>query len=91
MTMLKGFPQPQAHRFPPRSTKKKFPGYRRRPSPHHLRKKNRQQVRQFPLKGFLQVGQKNSGNITANNTLMERCERPLVWQPIRLHGTHFGW
>ena len=45
----------------------------------------------IPAEGFLQVGQKNSGNITANNTLMEHCERPLVWQPTRLHGTHFGW
>ena len=70
---------------------KKFPEYRRRPPPLHLRKKNGQQAHQFPQKEFLQAGQKNSGDITANNTLMERCERPLVWQPIRLHGTHFGW
>ena len=41
--------------------------------------------------GGIPAGGREQWQYCGQQTLMERCEGPLIWQPIRLHGTHFGW
>ena len=44
----------------------------------------------FRRVAFLRDGQKNSGNTTGNNTLMEPFDDPIMWTPIHPLGMRFG-